>query len=185
MNILDLVVLAILAWSTINGFRKGFVVQVFSLAALVVGVFCAYKFSHFVAGFIADSLSTDPLFTDIIAFTITFIGVWILVYMLGKLVHQIVQTVMLGLFNRILGATFAFLKAAFVLGIMLIVFENLNAKMNIASQETINKSFTYTPLKKISSIIFPYLTFGEENEEENNINEKEEATIVAKSYICK
>ena len=184
MNILDLIVIAILIWSIVNGFTKGFVVQVFSLAALIIGVFCAYKFSHFVAGFIADSLSTDPTFTNIIAFTITFIGVWILVYMLGKIIHQIVQTVMLGIFNRILGAIFAFLKTAFVLGIMLIVFESLNTKMNIVSQETVSKSFTYKPLKRVSSLIFPYLSFGEDDDEEKEV-EKEEAIIVVKSYICK
>ncbi len=165
MNILDLIVIVALAWSAISGFSKGFIVQVFSLAALVLGVFIAYKLSHFVAGFIADSLSTDPTFTDIIAFTITFVGVWILVYMLGKIVHQIVQVVMLGLVNRILGAAFAFLKTTLVLSILLIVFENLNTGINILSKETIEKSITYTPLKKVGNFIFPYLTFGEEEEE--------------------
>lgn len=162
MNIFDLIVIAALAWSAISGFSKGFVVQVFSLAALVLGVLLAYKLSHFVAGFIAASLSTDPTFTNIVAFAITFVGIWILVYMVGKIVHQVVQVVMLGLLNRVLGATFAFIKIALVLSIMLIVFESLNAGMNILSKETIEKSVTYTPLKKLGSLIFPYLTFGEE-----------------------
>lgn len=162
MNIIDIVVVVALAWSAISGFSKGFIVQVFSLAALVLGVFLAYKLSHFVAGFIADSLSTDPTFTDIIAFAITFIGVWILVYMLGKIVHQVVQAVMLGLVNRILGGAFAFLKVTLVLSILLIVFENLNAGMNIIPKETVEKSITYEPLKKVGGFIFPYLTFGKE-----------------------
>lgn len=162
MNILDVIIIAILAWSAISGFSKGFVVQVFSLAALFLGVYCAYKFSGFVAGFISDSLSTDPTTTDIIAFTITFIGVWILIYMVGKIAHQIVQVVMMGLINRILGAAFAFLKIALILSVMLIIFENLNQGMKMAPQETIDKSFTYKPLKKIGQFIFPYLTFGEE-----------------------
>jgi membrane protein required for colicin V production len=167
MNIFDLIVIATLAWSAISGFSKGFIVQVFSLAALVLGVFLAYKLSHFVAGFIAGSLSTDPTFTNITAFTITFVGVWILVYMLGKIVHQVVQVVMLGLVNRILGAAFAFIKIALVLSIMLIVFESLNAGMNILSKETIEKSATYTPLKKAGNFIFPYLTFGKEEKVES------------------
>ncbi|MDR0660641.1 MAG: CvpA family protein [Prevotellaceae bacterium] len=166
MNIIDLVILAILIWSIVSGFSKGFVVQVFSLAALFIGVYCAYKLSGFVAGFISESLSTDPTFTDIIAFTITLVGVWILIYMLGKIVHQIVQTVMLGLVNRILGAAFAFLKITLILSILFIVFENLNTGMKMVSQETIDKSFTYKPLKKVGVFIFPYLTFGKEEQEE-------------------
>ena len=162
MNIFDVVVIVALAWSAISGFSKGFIVQVFSLAALVLGVYLAYKLSHFVAGFIASSLSTDPMFTDIIAFTITFVGVWVLIYMLGKIVHQIVQAVMLGLVNRILGAAFGFLKMTLILSILLIVFENLNAGMNIVPKETLEKSITYEPLKKVGNFIFPYLTFGEE-----------------------
>lgn len=168
MNILDVVVIAILAWSVISGFSKGFIVQVFSLAALVLGVFCAYKLSHFVAGFISSSLSTDPTFTDIIAFTITFVGVWVLIYLVGKIAHQIVQVVMLGLVNRILGAAFAFLKITLILSIMLIIFENLNAGTNMVSQETIDKSFTYKPLKRAGDLIFPYITFGQEEEKEKN-----------------
>ena len=165
MNILDIVIIVALAWSAVSGFSKGFIVQIFSLGALILGVFCAYKLSHVVAGFISDSLSTDPTFTDIIAFTITFIGVWILIYMTGKIVHQIVQAVMLGLVNRILGAVFAFLKTTLVLSILLIVFENLNTSMHMVSQDTIDKSLTYKPLKNVGNFIFPYLTFGEAEKE--------------------
>lgn len=165
MNILDVVIVAVLVWSAISGFSKGFIVQVFSLAALIIGVFCAYKLSHFVAGFIASSLSTEPTFTNIIAFTITFIGIWILVYMTGKVVHQIVQVVMLGLVNRILGVVFALLKTTLVLSILLIVFESVNAGTNMVAQDTIDESFTYKPLKKVGNFIFPYLTFGDDDEE--------------------
>ena len=160
MNIFDVIVIAALVWSAISGFSKGFVVQVFSLAALVLGVFIAYKLSHFVAGFISDSLSTDPAFTSVIAFAITFVGVWVLIYMAGKIAHQIVQVVMMGLINRILGVAFALLKVTLVLGILLVIFENLNAGIKILPQETIEKSVTYKPLKKASNLIFPYLNFG-------------------------
>lgn len=139
---------------------KGFVTQLFTLVALVVGVYCAYTLSHLVARFISSTLSTDPTFTNIVAFLITFIGVWALIYLVGKVAHQIVQVAMLSLVNRIAGAAFSLLKTVFIISILLIVFETLNESLNIVSEETLSKSLLYKPIKSVGSAIFPYISFN-------------------------
>ncbi len=147
-------------WSGIHGFRKGFVIQLFTLIALIVGIYCAFTLSHFVAKYIADSLRTDPTFTNIVAFIITFLGVWALIYLAGKLAHQLVAAVMLGLVNRLLGMFFSLLKTLFIISVLLIVFDTLNGSLHFVLPETLDKSFFYKPIKQVGDTIFPYLQFG-------------------------
>ena len=52
MNILDIILGGILAWGAIRGFQKGLILQVASLVALVLGVYCSVEFSHIAADFL-------------------------------------------------------------------------------------------------------------------------------------
>ena len=73
MNYIDLVFGIILIIAAIQGFRKGFIVELASLAALVLGIWGAIKFSDWTAGFISRTTSFHSDHLSTIAFVITFI----------------------------------------------------------------------------------------------------------------
>ena len=50
-NIFDVVVIGLLVWGAFRGFNKGIIASAASLAALLLGVWGAIKFSGLVAGF--------------------------------------------------------------------------------------------------------------------------------------
>ena len=47
--ILDIIFLILFGWAAYNGFKKGFILQVASLAALFLGIYGAIKFSGIIS----------------------------------------------------------------------------------------------------------------------------------------
>ena len=52
---------------------------------------------------------------------------------------------------------FALLKAALIIGFVIILFDTLNLKFEFVKTEIIDQSVLYAPLRDISYKVFPYL----------------------------
>ena len=85
------------------------------------------------------------------------IVVFIILGLIGKLLHGIIQLVMLGWVNRLLGAAFAFAKAILILGVLILIFNSINANFNLVDAKVLEESVLYPIIKDISDIVFPYL----------------------------
>ena len=59
LNYFDLVIAILLLWSAYKGFTKGFLIMAASLAALVLGVWGAIRFSDLTAGFLIQNLNLE------------------------------------------------------------------------------------------------------------------------------
>jgi len=73
MNYIDLVLGIIIILAAIQGFRKGFIVELASLAALVLGIWGAIKFSDWTAGFITETFGYTSKYLVAISFLVTFL----------------------------------------------------------------------------------------------------------------
>ena len=85
------------------------------------------------------------------------VGVFITLGLLGKLLEGILNLVMLGWVNKLFGVIFAFLKTALITGLIIMVFNSINASLELVSAETLSESVLYTPLKNFADSVFPYL----------------------------
>ncbi len=54
MNYLDIISALLLAWFAFNGYRKGLIIEVASLAALILGVYAMLYFSDVTASFLIE-----------------------------------------------------------------------------------------------------------------------------------
>ena len=72
MNWLDAAIVIILILSLVMGFIHGLVKEVASLAALILGIWGAIKFSAFTAEKLYDYFDMTGKYVGIIAFIITF-----------------------------------------------------------------------------------------------------------------
>jgi membrane protein required for colicin V production len=61
----------------------------------------------------------------------------------------------LGLVNKIMGGIFGFLKAAFIMSVLLIFFNRINYNFSFVEKETMDNSILYEPVKRIAPTIFP------------------------------
>jgi len=155
MNYIDIILGILLLWGIIKGLSKGFFASMASLVALIVGIYIAVHFSHFVGGFLERSVDWPDGAMKLGAFAITFIIVVLLVSMAGKLLTKIADYAALGILNKILGGAFGLLKMAFIASVIIIFVDALNRNISIIKQETLDNSLLYTPVQKLAPMILP------------------------------
>ncbi len=161
LNYFDLVIAILLLWSAYKGFTKGFLIMAASLAALVLGVWGAIKFSDLTASFLIQNLDLQGKYIALIAFAITFIGIVIGVHLLARAMDKLVKAVALGIVNRIAGLAFAVLRTAFLVSIILVIINSIDQRAPFIPDEHKENSLLYKPLSRFSPSIFPYLNFGD------------------------
>ena len=152
MNIIDIIILIPMAWFAYTGFKKGLVIGIASLAALILGIYAALYFSGIVAGFLTDSLHVKTDYLPVISFVVTFIGVVVLIHFLGKLLEKLINLVALGFLNKLSGAVFGVLKAAIFLSVIILIINHFDA--NVISKQKRESSFLYDPVSKIAPFIW-------------------------------
>ena len=163
MNYIDVILGILLILSAIGGFTKGFVEELAGLVALILGIWAAIHFSDLVGQFLTDTFNLTFKHLHIVAFIVTFIGVVILVQIIGSIVNKMVKAVHLGFLNRLAGLAFGAIKGALILSVLLVVFDKIDKDVHIISPETKTESRLYTPIRNFAPGIFPFLDFWKED----------------------
>ena len=168
MNYIDILLGIILVLSAIRGFRKGLVVELASLAALILGIWGAIKFSYITSEFLVEKFDWKWDHLNIVSFIITFVVIVILVHIVGNTVNKMVETFLLGFVNKLAGLVFGILRAALVLSILLVVFDKIDEDVHILSEETKEGSRMYEPIRNLAPTIFPFIDFWDEDNSSDN-----------------
>ncbi len=177
MNYIDLIIAIPLVWGVFVGFKNGLIIEVASLAALLLGIFGAIHFSDLTANFLVTNLNITTQYINLIAFAVTFVGIVIVVHLLAKMIDKLVKAVALGFVNRLLGMVFGLIKYAFIISIILVIINAINRNKTIISEEKIENSILYKPLSTFAPTIFPYLNFEKIREDIEEFRKNEEIVI--------
>lgn len=159
LNYFDVVIAILLLWSGYRGFSKGFLIMAASLAALVLGVWGAIRFSDLTAGFLIENLDFQGKYTALIAFALTFVGIVIGVHLLARGMDKLVKAVALGIVNRVAGLAFAVLRTAFLVSIVLVILNSIDQRAPFIPEDHKENSLLYRPMSRFAPSIFPYLNF--------------------------
>jgi membrane protein required for colicin V production len=159
MNWLDIVLAIPLLWFLYKGFRNGLIIELASLAALVLGIYAALHFSFYVQGYLEENFEIAENYLYIVSFAITFLIVAIVVYLAGKIIHKLVSIVALGLLNRLAGGLFGLLKAALVLSVILYFINGFD--QGLIKSDVKDSSILYDPIESIVPMIIPRLDLDE------------------------
>lgn len=157
MNYIDLILGFILIIAAIQGFRKGFIVELASLAALILGIWGGIKFSDWTADFITDITGYHSEHLTTIAFLVTFIAIVIIIHILGKVLDNAIKAVVLGFLNRLAGIIFGVIKTAVILSIFLLLFDTVDENVHILPSGQKAQSKVYSPLKQLVPTLFPFI----------------------------
>ena len=141
----------------VQGIRKGFIAQAISIISIIAGIWASARFANIVTGWISQYISASEQVLKIVAFAIILLAVFLALAAIGKLIEGMFKLVMLGWLNKLLGVVFALLKAALIVGLIIIAFTSLNETFHFVKEVTLNESVLYPPLKKIAFDVFPYL----------------------------
>jgi membrane protein required for colicin V production len=160
MNWIDAVIVIILILSMVNGFIHGFVKEVASLTALILGIWGAIKFSSFTAAKLYDYFDMTGQYVGVIAFIVTFMLIVVIIHFIGIMADKIVDAVSLSFVNRLLGIVFGLLKSVLIMSVFFVVMNVIDAKRPFLPKETIEKSIFYNPISDIAPAIFPIIGEG-------------------------
>lgn len=172
MNFLDIIILVPLVFAAYNGYRKGFVIELASLAALILGIFAAINFSYYAADFLNRNFDIAEKYVNIIAFILTFIAVVFVIYMIGRIIEKFIDILMLGFLNRLAGLFFGIIKWAFILSVLIYIINLFDDEKKVITPKLKQGSMLYEPVESFAPYIIPKLNIEKLEEYTKPIKEE-------------
>jgi len=153
MNYLDIIIAVPLLYGLIKGFSNGLVKEVTSLLALLIGVYVAINFSEYLEPKFINILDGYHEFVPVLAFGVLFLVSVLCIKALGFIVDKLTKALALGIFSRLFGGVFGFLKVVVIFSFLLFIITDYN----LVNKQTKEDSVLFEPLSDISRIITPQL----------------------------
>ena len=159
MATLDIILLCCFIPGIIRGLSKGFLEQALALAGIVLSVWAAFRFSSLVCTWLKPYVTLSETTLNVLSFALILIVISLLVVLVAKLLTKVAELAMLGWLDKTLGLVFALAVNALVIGVLIILFDTVNAKFGFVKPEALDASIVYTSLRDLSYLVFPYLKF--------------------------
>lgn len=149
----DLIIIILLALFVLNGFRHGFISEISSIIALLLGLYLAFFFSDVTAEFLTEIVGISGKYLGLVAFVVTLLLVMALVLSLGKAVEKLTETFMLGFFNRLAGGVFGLMKGMLILSLLLMLFNYLKITDHVISKQKRDESRLYENIETFAPFV--------------------------------
>jgi membrane protein required for colicin V production len=137
---LDLIYAIIIVLAIFQGYRRGLIVGLFSLVAIIIGVAAAMKLSIIAGQYISKVIKISDEWLPIISFAVVFLVVVLLIRLGAKAIEKTIHVALLGWVNKIGGIVFYVAIYTIVFSVLLFYAE----QMKWLQPGTINKSVTYS-----------------------------------------
>lgn len=157
MAVLDIILLILFIPGIIYGLAKGIIKQLVALAAIFMGAFIAGRFAPDLCKVAMLQFGSSERGTYIICFLLIFILTALFMALVGHFITKLFKIANLGWFNRLLGALFAIVSTALILGLLINAFEGLNTSWELVSPDKLAEYKVYNILGGFSSKLLPQL----------------------------
>ncbi len=158
MKTIDIILLVPLVWGTIRGFTKGFILELASLSALILGIWLGFLLINEGIDLMTTYFNLekiDETYWPYISFLLIFILVVVGVYFIGRFLKTVVHLTPLGIVDRMAGGVFGLFRWAFIIGLLLWI----NQTYGMAADEAwIAESLFYDKLMQLP--VWLYGLFG-------------------------
>jgi len=158
MSTIDIIILICFVPALVRGLRKGFTDQLISLVSIILGAWMSFKFANMVSVLLMGYFpNASERVLYVAAFVLILVVVILVLKLLGNLLEKLWKFAMLGWLDKLLGLALSLLKAAIVVGLVILLFDTVNEKLEIVKEDSLVESMFYGPLKDFAYVIFPYL----------------------------
>ena len=144
--VFDGIILILICISFYRGWKKGILWAIFSMVSVVIGILLSLKLSHQVADYLFKQNIMTSQYTLLISFILIFVLVVFLFRFGIKLVEKLLEAVLLGWANKILGGVLYSLMTIFIVSTLVWLFN----QVNILGPELKKDAKTYTYIEPIS-----------------------------------
>ena len=154
MAAMDLVFLAILIFGAFRGFKKGIIMEVFSILALVLAVIGAFKLLDYGIVWLTQSFGKPHPFIPFLSFILIFIGIVLGVNIIGRMAKGLVRMTLLGWVDRFFGSLLGLMKWVFGLSLILWILDSFVPEL---SQKVSHDSILFPVIMPVCVKVFSVL----------------------------
>jgi len=129
MSTADIALLVFILIGAYTGYRQGFLLELFSLLGILLGVLGGFKLMGWAMVLLADRFNVDQKVLPYFAFGIVFIGIVIVVSLIGRMIKLSVDKSFLGRVDEAAGAVLGMVKTVFMLSVALWLLDSLKVNM--------------------------------------------------------
>lgn len=141
MSTIDITILVLLAIGAFRGFRKGFLLEVVGIAALILGLVGAMKLLDLGMEFLSQHFDIGETLLPYVTFLLLFVLIIIGVNFIGRLVKRVLDLTLLGTMDNLAGALVGLFKWA--IGISFILWATSFFGMNLIQEEEQSELYNY------------------------------------------
>jgi membrane protein required for colicin V production len=153
LPITDLILILLLVWGGWNGYKKGLVVAIASIIAIVAGAYGAFYFSDALGNWMSGIVDWNAKSIAVVAFALTFLGVVFGVHLIAKAIEKTLNLVALGGINKIAGGVLGVLKNAVILSFVIYGLKGFDIKIS----EDTNQEYVVMPIvESIAPLVLPF-----------------------------
>ncbi|PCJ80767.1 MAG: hypothetical protein COA49_08030 [Bacteroidetes bacterium] len=174
LPIIDIVLIIILIWGGISGFRKGLILSLASFVAIIAGALAAYYGSDAIAVELVTEVDWSQKQIAVASFAIAFLGVVLLVHLLAKVLEKALDIVALGFVNKISGAIFGMAKNALLLTFVIFGLKGLG---DYIPEDVDEECVVYPVVESIAPLVLPYWDDFKEKTDLENLKDRIEDKV--------
>lgn len=164
MNTTDIVLLIPVLFGFIRGIWTGLIQEIAGIVGIIAGIILGYMFNEPVVHFLNEQLEISIETANIAAFVLLFVGGYVTVLIIAKMVTKGVSMMALGPVNRVLGGLFSATKYLVITLVLLSAFDRINESTNIVAKEKLEASVVYDTYSELSHLLWDYVP------EDNGLN---------------
>lgn len=159
MNWFDLIVFIIICVAFGKGFFSGLVMQIASLAGLILGAVFAGKLAGLIAPWLIKFTDSPAHIVGPLSYIVAFGSIIVALFFAGKMLQSFVDALQMNLLNKFLGATFCCAKWLILFSIVLSLFVEFDKNKEIIGSDVRTGSRLYPYVIGLSQKAIPYLKF--------------------------
>jgi membrane protein required for colicin V production len=154
LNTIDIIILIPLIYGTYRGFKKGFLMELATILAFVLAIIGGFKLLHWGMNLLDQHFDINGNILPYLAFILIFIGIVLLVNLIGKALKTVLDMTLLGSVDSLAGAIVGLLKWTF--GVSVILWLTTNVGLLIPTAY-INESQLYPYIVNIAPTVVEYV----------------------------
>jgi len=154
-SVIDIVLAVSFAWALFNGFRKGLIIKVASILALVVGVYAGFHFSSFAGEWLSKEFNWSGSTLSVGAFVVTFLGVVVGIHFMAKLLEKVVDLTALSMLNKLGGMVFGMIQVLVLLSVMSFTLDSNFGYREWLPEKQVESSLLYPTVESAMELIVP------------------------------
>lgn len=126
MNKTDLILAIMLLLGAWSGYRKGFLMALFSLAAILLGIIGGFRLMGDGVAWLTGKVDADATLLPYIAFLIIFLVIVVAVKIIGSVLRASIAQTVLGQADQILGALLGIVRYAFLISVLIWILTSIH-----------------------------------------------------------